>query len=511
MTHSVGYLCVRLLIAVGLVCAGCTRRNPDACCMSAEQCATLDVEDMIPCADGFTCGPEFMCVAEIPDAEMGVDAGPDAALPGDAEPDAFVELPFVTTWGSSAQDFAGRVIAAPTGYWLLGQVGGSDGTFGDEELPFGAYVAFVDTNGAPLSARSIVASGNTAVAGGVVGSSANLFLAGSLAGTLDLGTGALTSAGSWDGFVAKYGPDGTPAWSVRIGNASEERVTDIALDDSGDIYLSGYFSGSTNLGTGALASAGAVDGFVAKVRGSDGTTAWSFRVGGAATDYAYRITTVGTRVVVTGEFTGTAEFGGTALTSAGAADIFLAGYSTAAGAHAWSKRLGGNTNDRATNLVGDANAFYIADSFSSPLNLGGITHTSAGSSDIYAAKFDASTGSFAWSRTFGGTGAESPSSISIDGATVVLAGQFNSSLSFGMDDLDSAGSGDGFVAELAASTGDPTWAIRLGGTNNDEGQHAIRDGEWMVVLGTFGGVVYFGDVQETSRGNLDAFVWRFRR
>lgn len=75
------------------------------------------------------------------------------------------------------------------------------------------------------------------------------------------------------------------------------------------------------------------------------TNTWAKSFGGTATDYGAAVVVDGAgNIVVTGIFSGSVNFGGIPLTSAGGYDVFLAKY-TPAGAHVWSKRFGGTGSE----------------------------------------------------------------------------------------------------------------------------------------------------------------------
>ncbi len=65
--------------------------------------------------------------------------------------------------------------------------------------------------------------------------------------------------GGLDGLVAKYDFDGNVIWAFNIGGSNDDEVTGITIDTAGNIYITGYYSGSINL-TGAIFSG--VSGFV---------------------------------------------------------------------------------------------------------------------------------------------------------------------------------------------------------------------------------------------------------
>jgi len=97
-------------------------------------------------------------------------------------------------------------------------------------------------------------------------SDANVVVSGQFKGSADFGTGPLASAnGSADAFVAKYTAAGSPLWAKRFGSNGTEYVNALAIDPvSDEVVLTGSFDFSINVGTGALASHGSYDVFVAR-------------------------------------------------------------------------------------------------------------------------------------------------------------------------------------------------------------------------------------------------------
>jgi Beta-propeller repeat len=73
----------------------------------------------------------------------------------------------------------------------------------------------------------------------------------------------------------------THAWSQRFGDANAQRPSAVATDAAGDIYVAGYFYGSVDFGSGVLTSAGGADVFLAKFDAS-GACLWSKRFGDTA-------------------------------------------------------------------------------------------------------------------------------------------------------------------------------------------------------------------------------------
>jgi len=82
----------------------------------------------------------------------------------------------------------------------------------------------------------------------------------------------LTSAGGYDLFVAKYDTNGTLAWAKQEGGASNDYGDGIAVGGNGNIYVTGDFSGSATFGGINLNATGWSDVFVAKYISGGGET-----------------------------------------------------------------------------------------------------------------------------------------------------------------------------------------------------------------------------------------------
>jgi hypothetical protein len=133
-------------------------------------------------------------------------------------------------------------------------------------------------------------------------------------------------------------------WAKGFGGANNDSGQAIAVDSSGNIYMAGYFYGTANFGGSTLSSAGGYDLVLAKYNNA-GVHQWSYRFGGAGDEIATSIALDGFgNIFVGGYFTGTGNLGGNNLVSAGQQDCFLAKYS-ASGAPVWSMRMGGASPD----------------------------------------------------------------------------------------------------------------------------------------------------------------------
>src|SRR5690606_22649341 len=108
-----------------------------------------------------------------------------------------------------------------------------------------------------------------------------------------------------------------PYWVRDVGGAGNEHVAHVRTDTDGSIYVTGTFSGTAQFGGSAHVSSGAIDLFVAKLNAA-GDVQWFKQGGGVGIDRGVKLAVgpAGT-IAVVGEFMGDATLFGAPLTSAG--------------------------------------------------------------------------------------------------------------------------------------------------------------------------------------------------
>ncbi|UCE07052.1 MAG: T9SS type A sorting domain-containing protein, partial [bacterium] len=186
--------------------------------------------------------------------------------------------------------------------------------------------------------------------------------------------------------VAKYDGSGNVQWANQAGGSDTDSGFSVSSDKSGNIVATGWFSGSASFGSTILTSAGQTDIFIVQYDAL-GSLQWVKRAGGTSFDLAYSIATDKfNRFVITGRFSGSATFGSTTLTSAGENDIFVAKYD-GSGNELWAKQAGGPDNDYSYGVTGDLAAkIILTGNFSGSATFDGISLTSAGGNDVFIAK-----------------------------------------------------------------------------------------------------------------------------
>jgi hypothetical protein len=301
--------------------------------------------------------------------------------------------------------------------------------------------------------------------------------------------------------IAKYTTDGHLLWSQSLGGSSASAWS-VAVDSSGDPYVSGRFTGTLAIGSVMLTSAGGNDAFVAKLDPT-GTVLWAKSFGGPGDDQGNGIALDATGAAyVTGRFSGTVAFDGShSLTSAGGTDAFVLKLDPS-GNVVYATAAGGSGNDVGIDLAVDGSGqAYVTGYFSGTASFGSINLTSAGTYAGYIGQLDGS-GNFTWVRPMGGPAATDQSfaqtqGVAVDSSGHVFAtGTFTGTTTFGdsgdgagATTLTSIGPTDAFVTSLSAATGQFLWTEQLGGaSSHTHGYGLALDAAGNVyTVGVFGG------------------------
>jgi hypothetical protein len=91
----------------------------------------------------------------------------------------------------------------------------------------------------------------------------NIYLIGSFYSDIDLGGGTLVTKGGFDTFIASFTASGTHRWSKNLNCQGDDHGLGVAADASGNVYVTGDFGSSIDLGSGPLTSNGSYDRYIA--------------------------------------------------------------------------------------------------------------------------------------------------------------------------------------------------------------------------------------------------------
>lgn len=346
--------------------------------------------------------------------------------------------------------------------------------------------------------------------------SGNLILVGSYSGSINLGAATLTSAGSSDVFVAKFNPVGQLLWAKSFGDAEIQSASSVAVDSSGNVYLTGAFRGNINFGGGNLSAAGSlfVDIYLAKLS-SDGNHVWSKRFGDDNVQNARSVAVdAAGNVILTGFFQNDVNFGGATLTSAGLYDIFLAKFNTA-GVHQWSRRFGdagADQNGRAAAVDSMGNV-YLAGDVGGSTDFGNGAMMTPATKAAFVAKFD-SLGVPMWVKLSTGMAMDRAAANAIaigPNGEVAIGGNFRGgAFDFGGGNVTNLSGDDAFVT-LFDNTGMHMFTRTFGDVDSQSvlGVAVTANGD-VIATGNYSGMMDVGFAMPvTSAGGFDGYSARW--
>lgn len=367
-----------------------------------------------------------------------------------------------------------------------------------------------------------------------VDAAGNVYSAGVFGDSADFDPGAnvfkLYSAGSEDIYIQKLDAFGNFIWAIGIGGATYDMVHDMYVDASGNVYITGQFTGTADfdpgIGVASLVSAGSDDIYLAKYTAS-GALSFVKKMGSTIGDAGRGIVLDASgNIYLTGYFRSVCDFDPSAnvnsLTSvSGSADIFVAKYDSL-GNYIWANAAGGTNGDIGQCITVDnsGNVIVAGDFYGTAIDFdpgaGTVSLSTNGFSDIFVAKYT-SGGALVWARSMGGIVNDDGFGIAVDvSGNVYTAGYFQSIVDFdpgpGTTNLTALGE-DIFIQKLTAS-GDMVWVKQIGGVNPDQALDLnISASGYLYVTGFFTSVVDFdpgaGIANLTGLGGQDVFIAKY--
>jgi hypothetical protein len=360
----------------------------------------------------------------------------------------------------------------------------------------------------------------------------NLYVTGRYTETADFDPGAgvdsHTSNGSQDVFLSKFDPDGNFIWARTWGGLGQDDGRAVAIDGSGNVYITGFFYEEADLDPGAGVddhiTHGGFDVFLSKFD-PDGNYVWARTWGGIKDDFAWSVAIDGAgNSYVAGSFWDTVDFdpgaGVDNHTSTAFYDASLSKFDPS-GDFVWARTWGGSGDDRVVSVAVDGFgnpcvAGFFRDAVDFDPGAGVDNHLSNGLDDAFLSMFDPS-GNFIWARTWGGPADDEGISVAIDGfSNAYITGIFSGTVDFdpgpGVDGHLSNGNGNAYLSKLDQN-GNFVWARTWGGLGTN-GESDATDG-----IGNAYVIGYFYDIVDldpgadkdyhTSNGYGDVYLSKF--
>ncbi|MFC2101182.1 SBBP repeat-containing protein [Bacteroidota bacterium] len=335
---------------------------------------------------------------------------------------------------------------------------------------FDIFILKLDSSGTFVWARSIGGTGYDKSYQIIHDGNGNLYLSGYYQNTVDFnwgsGTSLSTSNGAEDIFLLKLTDSGNFTWARTIGGTGNDRARSIALDTSGNIYITGEFENTADFdpdtGTFYLYNSYLPRTFVLKLDTS-GNFIWAKSANGGESVGNSIVTDSSGNVYLTGYFKNIVSFNPNYtiyLTSNGNEDVYVAKLDTS-GNSIWQNNTGGSNKDKGHSITTDPiGNIYITghfDDFDNPVDFDpdtGVMNLSQNlGGSIFVQKLDPA-GNLKWAIPMGGQQTGWNQQITLDANyDILLNGCFESTADFdpspGMVILSSYAVEDIFVAKLS--------------------------------------------------------------
>jgi len=250
--------------------------------------------------------------------------------------------------------------------------------------------------------------------------------------------------GPFDGFVAKINPTGSSlVYATYLGGSQEDHVNSIALDSSGDAYLTGQTNSSnfpvkggfqpsytaTSCGS-ALSSFPCFESFVSELNPTGTALIYSSYLGGTAASYGSDIALDSSGAAYVAGWTTSKDFpvtkGAYDTAWGGTNEIFVAKIAAGGGAISYATYLGDIYPDQANSIAvdGSGNAWIAGFTYGGKFPVASpLQAVSGGFYDAIVSEFDPTGSQLLFSTYLGGTGNEAANDLVVDSSgNVYVAG-----------------------------------------------------------------------------------------
>lgn len=299
------------------------------------------------------------------------------------------------------------------------------------------------------------------------------------------------------------------SYSTYLGGAGYDSGTAIAVDASGNAYVTGFTRSSnfpvtagsfqTICGTSGTCNGYFWDAFVTKLSAT-GSIVYSTYLGGSGNDMGKAIAVDASGAAyVTGQ-TFSSNFPTTAgafkTTYSGAGDTFVAKLSPGGTALQYSTYLGGSRTDNAEGIAVDinGNAYVTGQTYSTDFpTVAAIQSANGGNqdSDAFVTEINSSGSALVYSTYLGGSSMDWGNAIAVDASGNAYVAGFTRSPDFLLaTPLQTTcggcpGFADAFVAELAPNGGALLHSTFLGGSADDHGEGIAVDSDGNIYVTGF--------------------------
>ncbi len=311
-------------------------------------------------------------------------------------------------------------------------------------------------------------------------------------------------------YFAQLDDDGQVLWAKGINGTDLKQVEALEVDDEGNSYLTGYFSGMLVVEDQEISARGETDLFLVSYD-SIGELRWVQRAGYSGDTRALALEFhPESGLIVAGIFNDTTLITDTLLPAETYDDdVFIASYNQQGEAQ-WVHKAGGVLDESITHLATDeAGNIYVTGYLVGVMDLhnGQAIQSNTTNSDFYLLKYS-SEGAVIWAFAYGGDEVQQTRGLALAKNQILLSGYFRGPMSFGSVTLDAGNNIQGFVAGFDED-GQPKWGFKIAGDGLVLPVDLVQGTEGELYLaGSFSENLYFDETQNNAAGNYDLFIGR---
>ncbi len=310
-------------------------------------------------------------------------------------------------------------------------------------------------------------------------------------------------------------------YSTYLGGTGDEFSHAIAVDGSGNAYVTGS-TPSTNFPTAnplqASNGGGSDDAFVTKINSLGTTLLYSTYFGGSAIDGGVGIAVDGSgNAYVTGSTYSTnfPTVNPLQVSNGGSADAFVTKINNLGSTLLYSTYLGGSGADYALGIAVDSSgdAFVTGDTTSTDFpKANALQSGNGGGQDAFVTKINSLGSTLLYSTYLGGSGIDQGNGIAVDSSgNAYVTGQTTSTKFPTANPLQASFGGDlwdAFVTKINAAGSGYVYSTYLGGSSIDSGSGIAVDGSGNAyVTGQTGSTNFpLANPLQSSNGGTNAFV-----
>lgn len=314
-------------------------------------------------------------------------------------------------------------------------------------------------------------------------------------------------------FLAKIASSGQVLWVQTIEGSGIKSISDIVVDDAGQVYIGGYFGDLLSIHTFNIQALGDTDLFLAAFS-PQGQALWATRAGntGDTRIIALALAPAQQLLIAGGFFNLTTIIGDTTLTAnTYDRDVFLAAFDLNGQAQ-WAKKAGGVHDNELTDIAiaDNGNIIYACGYLVGVMNLGNnlSIQSANGNPDFFILKYNPNGTPLA-ARAMGGALADQAIALTTIGKAPYVTGFFKGSMNIDGRSISAPGqSFAGFVAgfndllqnqELHAITAvsGQVFPAKIAATGSSAGYY---------LSGSFQGSLQWGNQVLPGAGSYDGFI-----